>query len=370
MSYRVPFGDLRINVDSRKNLDRCLAKNWVSQGDMVKRFETGVAAEFGWKHAIATSSGTDAGQVVMRAVAELTGKTEVLTPALAFVATANCILAAGLAPGFVDIKLDTLNLDEELVWQRLCNQTAAVQYVATMGKVKGFDRIAAEARRRGLMVIFDGCEAHGARLNGQEAAHYADAAIYSFYTAHLVVCGEGGMICTNDDNLAAICRSALNHGRPSGTNAFEFIRVGFNSKMNDMEAAIGLGELRRFAENFVYRRWIRSLLLEGLRPLPQVVVFPDGEGEVISPHAFPVLFPELGRTQAMDCLNGAGIETKTLFGSLPTQHRAFSKMGYRLGVFPVAELVGATGVHFGCNQYMTREDVEYIVETITRFVRF
>jgi perosamine synthetase len=386
MAYRkISFGDLKVRQRARALLDRALDKNWVSEGENVAEFERLFANKFGWKHAIATSSGTDAGIVVWAAIRELTGldwgSGYVFTPACAFVATANCLRAAGLNPYFIDIDLDTLNMspeklgrlvnidgeDIEAVLMTIDRPFAGIQYVATLGKPSPVEEIAEIAERKGAYLVADMCEAHGAMLNGGYADHYAHAAIYSLYTAHLVVAGEGGVICTDDDEIAALCRSIKSHGRRGGLTYFAFDRVGYNSKMNDLTAALGIEAVEYFDATFDKRRFNRNRLLDKLTAFEdRIILYPDAPGEVICPHAFPiVLRDENADINALyRFLEEQGVQVKTLFGSIPTQHKAYADLCFKLGDFPVAERVGRTGLHFGVHEYLVDDDIDHIVASV------
>ena len=372
--YRVTFGHIRVGKMARRLLDEAIKRDWVSEGPNVQQFEAGFAREFGYAHAVAASSGTDAGIVAMSVLAERGARRgdEVITPALAFVATANCILAAGLTPKFVDVELETLNIDPARIEEAITPRTRAIQVVHTMGKPCRMDEILAIARKHRLAVIEDCCEAHGATLNGKVVGSFGSMGLFSFYAAHIICSGEGGMISTNDPELAALCRSVRSHGRRGGQLYFHFDRVGFNSKMNDLEAAIGLEGLAMFGETFSIRRQTLlqlQKLLSGLED--RLFLYRDGPGEITCPHAFPlVLRNEKDSIQGFyDHLENTGIQCKTLFGSLPTQHRAFAFLGYKQGVFPVAERIGGTGLHFGIHQYLTHEDIQYIADCITSYFK-
>ena len=398
MDYRIPFGGLKIGDTARKYIDAALSKNWITEGNNVRLFEERFRQKFGWKHAIATSSGTDAGIVVWSAVRELLGRTPhtclgdvsknrgfTATPACAFVATTNCILAAGLEPLFVDVNLDNLNMDCGKLTQILSRADSiryrceGIQFVATMGKPAPVGQIAAIADEHNLWLIYDGCEAHGAMLitgpgdyhkNYFYADHFCDAAIYSFYAAHLIVGGEGGIICTDDDELADTCRSVKSHGRPSGSIYFDFQRPGFNSKWNEFCAAVALESLERFDENFSRRREVRQKLIEALSPMEdKLILYRDGSDEIISPHAFPIVLRDESADikPLYDHMDKAGIQVKTLFGSLPTDHEALKFLGFKKGNFPVAERIGRTGLHLPCNEFMTDDDVTYIADRIREF---
>jgi dTDP-4-amino-4,6-dideoxygalactose transaminase len=355
-------------------LNEALDRNWVSEGPNVRRFEQRFAEKFGYRHAIATSSGTDAGIVAAAALGEFGAKRgdEVITPALAFVSTANCILAAGLAPKFVDVELGTLNLDPSLIEAVITPRTRAIQVVHTMGKPCRMDEILAIAAKRKLVVIEDCCEAHGATLHGRVVGSFGSMAIFSFYAAHMICSGEGGMIVSGEERTAGLCRSIRSHGRRGGGLYFAFDRIGFNSKMNDLEAAIGLEGLEQFDWTFTTRRASLARLWERLAQFEdRIMLYRDGPGEVTCPHALPIVMrdPSARMDGLYQHLEERGIQCKTLFGSLPTQHDAFRFLGYRKGQFPVAERIGRTGLHFGVHQYLTDDDLNHIIDSIAAYFR-
>lgn len=371
-AYRVTFGHIEVGELGRRYLEQALSRNWVSEGTNVQLFEARFAGRFGYRHAIATSSGTDAGIGAVATLLDLGAQRgdEVITPALAFTATANCVLAAGLVPKFVDVELETLNINPSLIEAAITPRTRAIQVVHTMGKPCKMGEILDIARRHELVVIEDCCEAHGATLGGKVVGSFGDLSLFSFYAAHLICSAEGGMIVTGKQELADLCRSLRSHGRRGGQLYFHFDRVGFNSKMNDLEAAIGLEGLELFDQNFQIRRRHRQRLLDLLARLEErIILYRDGPLEVISPHAFPLVLRDERRSVdgLYDHLEGRGIQCKTLFGSLPTQHRAFVFLGYKAGDFPAAERIGRTGLHFGLHQYLTDADIDFIAESLVSY---
>ena len=370
--YRIAFGHIEVGECARKFVDDALRRNWVSEGPNVRMFESRFGQRFGYPHAIAVSSGTDAGLVAMAALHDLGAQRgdEVITPALAFVATANCILAAGLVPKFVDVELETLNINPENIEAAINARTRAIQVVHTMGKPCRMNEILEIARAHKLIVIEDACEAHGATLNGQVVGSFGDAGLFSFYAAHLICSGEGGMIVTHRDDMNALCRSVRTHGRRGGDLYFHFDRIGFNSKMNDLEAAIGLEGLELFDANFQIRRRHLSAIRAHLHELEEHLhVYDDGPGEVVCPHAVPIVLrnPSAEINALYEYLEEHGIQCKTLFGALPVQHSAFHFLGHRPGDFPVSERIGRTGLHFGVHQYLTDSDITFIAETLDTF---
>jgi dTDP-4-amino-4,6-dideoxygalactose transaminase len=371
--YRITFGHLQVGQTARRYLQEALDRNWVSEGPNVAAFERRFATHFNYHHAVATSSGTDAGIVVWAALADAGGwqrGDEVITPAAAFVATANAVLAAGLTPVFVDIALDTLNIDPAKIEAAITPRTRAIQAVHTMGRLCDMTALRDIADRHHLALVEDACEAHGASRDGALVGTIGDAAVFSFYAAHLICSGEGGMIVTANNDLAARCRSVRSHGRRNGELYFAFDRLGFNSKMNDMEAAIGLEGLEGFTAAFDRRRQVVHTLRTRLtRWADRVSTHWEGPNEVLAPHAFPLVLrdPDASIAPLYAHLEQASIQCKTLFGSLPTQHVAFRFLGYAPGTFPVAERLHTTGLHFGVHQYLSDADVTYVADQIDAY---
>ena len=195
---------------------------------------------------------------------------------------------------------------------------------------------------------------------------------FSFYVAHLVVCGEGGMVVTNNDKIADTVRSVRTHGRPTGSIYFDFQRFGLNLRMNDLTAAIGIEGIGVFDETFNKRKKNMYKLLDLTKDLEKYLYFIKEENyEVICPHAFPIML----KNEKYNCqklykhLDSKGIQCKTLFGSLPTMHNVFKFMGYKKGDFPVAEYVGKNGLHFGIHQYLTDDELKFIDKNIRDYFK-
>lgn len=369
---RINFGDLVIGDIAKKYFQRSFDKNWASEGENVKEFEEKFAKKFGCRHAITTSSGTDADIVSCAALYDFGASRgdEIIVPALSFVATANSILASGMTPKFVDIELETLNIDPSKIEEAITDRTRAIMVVHTMGKPCDMDTITKIAEDHELKIIEDACEAHGATYKGKMIGTIGDMGAFSFYTAHQIVCGEGGMVATNDDEIASVVRSVKSHGRPFGSLYFDFQRIGFNSKMNDLEAALGLEGIHFFDEHFSKRKKNLYKMLEMTKDLSDYCYFiKEEEYEKISPHAFPLVLKDekYDRDELYKYLESKGVQCKTLFGSLPTQHNAFRFLNYKHGDFTVSEYVGKNGLHFGMHQYLNDDDLDYVNEALHKY---
>jgi dTDP-4-amino-4,6-dideoxygalactose transaminase len=371
---KIEFGELRIGELARKNLNEVCDANWASGGPKVKKFEQEWGKLFSYKKNVAMSSGTDG---VINACLSLydlkrakRGVSEVIVPALSFIATSNGVRAAGLVPRFVDVKKETLNIDESKIEEAINENTVAIMPVHTMGRMAEMYDICNIAKRHNLIVIEDACEAHGAvysnGITKQYVGHWGHMSIYSYYIAHLVCCGEGGMVSTNDDNIADILYSTRSHGRQPHSLYFDHQRTGLNSKMNDLEASIGLEAISVFWDTFWTRHGFMKRMREAAKGFEDVAWFSEeDEDNTNCPHGFSVTCKEQGRIEKVKAtFDKYRIHHKRNFGCIPTQHSAFADMGYKLGSFPEAEWVGNNGVHIGCHQYLTEENLDRICTAI------
>ena len=222
--------------------------------------------------------------------------------------------------------------------------------------------------------IVKNCEGHGCQYRGVDAGKQADMSTYSFYIAHLICCGEGGMVSTDRDDLADSIVSTRSHGRPGGQLYFDHNRIGFNSKMNDMEASLGLEGIENFWKTFYTRKDNLDYMLKACLDLDldQHAWFNKQEvHEICCPHAFSVTLkdPRFDYKRMYQYLEGKGIKCKRNFGSIPTQHKAYEFMGFSLGDFPEAEYVGDNGLHFGIHQYLNQDDLDYAIDRLQEYFK-
>jgi dTDP-4-amino-4,6-dideoxygalactose transaminase len=363
----IKFGEFRLNHTSRKMMEQVLNTEWISGGPMVERFENMWSEKFG-TNSVAVSSGTDACICACLALYARQGVKrgdEIIVPALSFIATANAVRAAGFTPVFVDVRHD-LNMDETLIEQAITKRTVAVMCVHTMGRMCDVNAIGKICNANNLIFIEDSCEAHGAIRDGIPVGEIGDMSCYSFYQAHIVNAGEGGMITTTLPHWEPVLRSVRSHGREG--LYFDHVRVGYNSKMNDMEAAIGIGSMEDFDKTFSKRREIVSRYREACYGLEDKAWFTEERREDINcPHGFSITAKKPGAIDKLKkVLDDNGIQWKRNFGCIPTQHAAFADMGYRLGDFPVAEYIGDNGIHIGCHPFMSDVDVQRVCEALRK----
>lgn len=359
---RIEFGELQIGEEARANLLHVCDTNWASGGPKVKALEENWSDLFGYKRSVAMSSGTDGvinACLALYDIAKAKRGDEVIVPALSFIATSNAVRAAGFTPKFVDVNKETLNIDESKILDAITEKTVAIMPVHTMGRPAEMEAIQQIGLENGLVVIEDACEAHGAIYKDKFIGHWGDMSIYSYYIAHLVCCGEGGMVSTNDEEIADVLSSTRSHGRPFNSIYFDHQRVGYNSKMNDLEASIGLEAIGVFWNTFNTRHATMKRLRASVAGYEDLAWFSEeDEGNRNCPHGFSITCKKEGDIlKVQDTLDKYNIHRKRNFGCVPTQHQAFADMGHSLGDFPEAEWVGDNGLHIGCHQYLSEDDI-------------
>ena len=394
---KIPFGAVTITEYSRQLISQILDARRVSSGKYVREFEERFASLIGVKDAVAVSSGTDADALALAVLYDFGAKRgdEVIIPALSFVATGNAVLQAGFKPVFVDIDRKTLNIDTSKIEVVITDKTRAIMPVRLMGKPADMDKINTLAKKHKLYVIEDAAEAHGATYRGKNAGTLADMAAFSLYVAHIITTVEGGIVCSNNSKFAEVLRSLRNHGRACkcqscvintsssycakrfkyGDNTdirFIFERIGFSSKMNELEAAIGIGNLNIYKKILKKRRQNLYYLMERFKRFNSYLTTIEKEAyEEIGPHAFPIIIQEKAkfrRNQLVNYLAKRGIDSRNLFLSMPTQCPGFKFLGYKLGNFPIAEYIGNNGLHIGVHQDLGKKECDYFINCLENFL--
>ena len=246
----------------------CLESTWISSnGSYIDRFERGFAEYCGVQHALSCANGTVALHLALLALGIGPGD-EVICPTLTYVATANCVSYCGATPVFVDSELETWNIDPERVIEAFTPRTRAIIVVHLYGHPAKMDVLLDAARERGIAVIEDAAEAHGALYNGRVVGGLGDIATFSFYGNKILTTGEGGMVVTDDDELASRVRLLKGQGQDPARR-YWFPVVGFNYRMTNIAAAIGLAQLENVDWLVARRRenllWYRELLGENSR---------------------------------------------------------------------------------------------------------
>ncbi len=394
---KVPFGTISIPEKSTELILKAIKSRRLSCGKYVREFEKKFAKIIGVKEAVAVSTGTDADILALAVLHDYGARRddEVIVPALSFVATGNAVVHAGFRPVFVDIERQTLNINASQIEAAITEKTRAIMPVHLMGKPADMDRIMEIAAKYNLVVVEDAAEAHGALYKGKPAGSLGHMGAFSLYVAHIITTIEGGIVATDNEEYAETLISLRSHGRackclqcvlnlaqtycpkrfdtPDGEDIrFSFERLGYSAKMNELEAAVGLGNLESYDQIVNKRRENLLYVLERFGKFsPYLATIKEEPWERIGPHAIPIVVQEeasFTRAQLTNYLEDHGIETRTLFASMPTQCPGFAYLGYRLGQFPNAEYLGQNGIHIGVHQDLGLKEMEFFLRTVEEFL--
>jgi dTDP-4-amino-4,6-dideoxygalactose transaminase len=370
--FKVPFGTVSITKEARTLINSVIDSGWVTKGKCVKEFEEKFAALFGVKYGVAVSSGTDADALACAVLYDFGAKRgdEIIVPALTFVATGNAVFQAGFKPVFVDVKRETLNIDPDLIERAITPKTRAIMPVHLMGKPADMKKIRAIAKKHKLFIIEDAAEAHGAEYHGEKIGALGDMACFSLYAAHIITTIEGGIVITNNEKMAQALRSLRNHGIEG---KFTFQRIGFSAKMNELEASVGLGNVKIFHKILEKRRRNVLYLIKAFKRFQKYfITLQEDEGEKLGPHAFSIIVRKgagFSKDEFVSYIEANGVDSRNLFYSIPTQCPSYAFLGHKLGDFPEAEYCSDHGTHIGCHQDLEISQLDHAVKTVEKFLK-
>jgi len=310
---------------------RTLRSNHLTRGPMVPAFEQQFRDYLGVRHALAVSNGTAALHLALLAHGIKQGDVVLTTP-FTFVSTANAALYVGAKPKFVDIDPETYNIDPDRVQEAIDSKTRALVVVHVFGVPCDMKPILEICEDHHIVLIEDACEALGAEYGGKKVGTFATSC-FSFYPNKVVTTAEGGMVCTNDDRVMQMVDSLRNQGRMAG-EWLEHAYVGYNYRLSDVHAAIGIPQLRRVDQSNAIRRRKAKQYTVALKKCPQIKTPPDVTGRT-----WFVYVVELDdRDSIAKRLNDSGIECKPYFPPVHLQ-TPYRKLGFKEGEFPVCESI-------------------------------
>ncbi len=360
---KVPFFDLKEQYAGLRDeilaaLDGVCQNASFALGKEVEEFEREFAALCEANHCVALNSGTSALHLALLAMGVQPGD-EVITSPATFLATAEAITYTGAKPVFVDVDPATSNLDPKLLDRAITSQTKAIMPVHLYGRPADMDPILAIAKARGIAVIEDACQAHGARYRGRRVGAIGDVGAFSFYPSkNLGAYGEGGAIVTNDSRIANFALAARNHGQ---TGRYEHEFVGYNYRMEGFQGAVLQVKMRRLADWTAKRRQLaqeyRRLLAKVRVRLPQ----DDPQDECVY-HLFVIFVGD--RCCMQSKLAERGIDTLIHYPRPLHLQPAYISLGYPKGTFPHAERAAETVLSLPLFPEMSLEQVNYVCSAV------
>lgn len=339
----------------------------LSLGPKLSEFENAFAEYIGRKRAIAVNSGTS-GLFLCLSALEIGPGDEVITTPFTFIASATTIMMTGAKPVFVDIDPTTLNIDPAKIESAITERTKAVLPVEAFGSPADFDKICSSAEKNNLAIVEDSCEALGSELNGKKAGTFGKMAVFAFYPNKQITTGEGGMILTDDDNLADICVSLRNQGRGKSGGWLGHERLGYNYRLSDINCALGIVQLSRIEEIIAKRAAVAKWYQQMLAGDDRLIVPAEPHGSRFSWFVFVVRladnFSKKQRDKAIEAMKTKGIQVSNYFSPVHLQPFMVEKFGFKKGGFPVTESVAERTIALPFYNNLSKGDIEIVCKTL------
>lgn len=377
----IPFVDPSIGEEEIEAVKSVLISKKLAEGKHTRSFESKFKKLTGTKHAIACTNGTTALHLAMEA-SPINPGDEVITTPFTFIATTNSILFTGAIPKFIDIDTETWNLDPEKIEESITEKTKAIMPVHIFGLAADMKAIADIAEDRDLFLIEDAAQAHGASIDNQHVGGFGDLATFSLYITKNLVAGEGGVITTDNDELADKIKSLKNHGRtPKG--GYEHIRVGYNARMTDLTGAIANVQMDKIGGLFKKRNKIadyyRSVIdeIEGI----DYQRVPDGFGHGNYIFAIDTRNHKIKPKTAIEELKKLRISARPIYSKLSYQQVSFSNLNewrwsqfvdypdYSLTKLPIAEKIAINHFEIPVVPSVTEQEKNYVMDAIMKIFR-
>ena len=398
---RINVGEFKLGPLEKSAILEVIDSGRLSEGKKTFEFEKAWAGYIGTKFAVALNSGTSAliaGLIALKTKFKIKDGSGVITTPLTFIATINAIVHSGLRPVFVDVDKKTMIITPQNVERAVIEHgksASIILPVHLMGYPVDMDALNNLAKKHNLLVMEDAAQAHGTVYKGRKLGSLSELGVFSFYIAHNIQAGEMGAITTNDATLCKLLKKIKTHGRmcecnictrPSGVcppldsykgkddfdPRFYHDMVGFNFKIMEFQAALGLSQLAKADEIFAKRNFNVKYLNERLEEFKDLLQLPFYSKE-ISYLAYPIVIKNtkfITRLRIRRELEKNGIETRPLFGCIPTQQPAFAflKDEYKdkLGN---ADYIGSNGFYIGCHQYLEKNDLDFIVSVFKKILK-
>jgi perosamine synthetase len=357
---RISIAQPLLGGNERKYVLDCLDTTWISSnGKYIGAFEEAFAKFCGVKHAIATNNGTTALHLALVAL-DLQPGDEVIIPTVTYIATANAVRYCGATPVLADVCPDTMNIDPSDIERRITPKTKGIIPVHLYGHPADMTAVNEIARRHHLWVVEDAAEAHGAEVLGRKVGTLGTCATFSFFGNKIITTGEGGMITTDDEALAAKLRLFRGQGMDPARR-YWFPVIGYNYRMTNIQAAIGLAQMETIDKALADRNTLAAWYDEALKPLRDQLVLPTQQQWAKQVYWMYNIFLREGnehrRDAVMQQLDAAGIETRPVFYPMHVLPPYKEDTAY-----PVADEWAQRGINLPTHQRLTQADVQRVAK--------
>ena len=366
---QVPLAQPNIGERERELVNDVLGSDVLAMGKYTTDFEGRMAALAQRRYGVACSSGT-AGLHLAVAGLGIGEGDEVITTPFSFVASSNCLLFERAKPVFVDIEEATLGLDPSRVEAAISRRTRGLLPVDVFGNACRIDELERLARDREWILIEDSCEALGSSLDGRPLGSFGDASVFAFYPNKQITTGEGGMLVTDDVELARAARSMRNHGLDEDGTWLRHVRLGYNYRIDELSSALGVAQLERLPELRAGRDAARQAYEAALAGRAWVTLPTAASGAQVDWFVYVIrLNAALDRDQLISQLAEEGIPGRPYFSPIHLQPYYQERFGYRTGDFPVTERVAASTLALPFSSRLGADQVERVVAALDHAVK-
>ena len=337
----------------------------LSIGPKIKEFEKRIAESTGVKYAVAVNSGTSALHIIVKALGIGEGD-EVITTSFSFVASTNCFMMEGAKPVFVDIDPRTLNMNIDGIEEKITKKTKAILAVDVFGQPMDMKKLREIADKYNLYLIEDSCEAIGSVYDGDKAGSLADAAVFAFYPNKQITTGEGGIIVTNNEEIALMSKSLRSQGREITGFWLHHERLGYNYRMSELQAAVGCIQVDRLEEIVEKRQVVADMYNKELSAIQGITIpYIDTKVTIMSWFVYVIQVEEkIDRDRMMLHLKDNGVECKPYFTPIHVQPYMVEEFGYEEEDYPVSADIGRRSIALPFHNDITMDEVKYVAKVI------
>jgi len=368
---KIPLSGSDITEKEKKAVLSVLESPYLSLGPRLPEFEKKMAEYIGTKYAVAVNSGTSALHLIIRALGISRGD-EVITTPFSFIASANCVLFEGARPVFVDIDPKTLNIDSDLIEKSITKNTKAILAVDVFGHPAELDKLERIAEKHGLKLIEDSCEAIGSEYKGRKAGSFGSAGTFAFYPNKQITTGEGGMVVTDEPEIAEFCESSRNQGRSLGSEWLRHERLGFNYRLSDINCALGTAQLERINEILNKRANAAERYNTLLKDISEIDLPYVSEDVKMSWFVYVIKLKKKFGKEQRDCiiknLKEKGIGCSNYFSPIHLQPFYEKMFGYKKGDYPITEFISGRTIALPFYSNIGEDDIAYVVRTFKEII--
>lgn len=374
----IPLARPDIRPSDIRAVVKVLKSLHLSRGPISVAFEKAFAKYIGTRYAVAVNSGTSALHLALRALGIDEGDHVITTP-MSFIASSHAIMFERATPVFVDIEPATLMIDPDLVEKKILElkkrkkRVKAILAVDLFGYLADWERLCAIAKKYKLALIEDSCEALGSRRGRRMAGSFGDVGAFGFYPNKVITTGEGGMLVTNNKEIADVAYSMRNQGIVRGKVWGVYDRLGYNYHLSDINCTLGLAQLKRIQKIIRKRRELAHEYTRQFKKAGLVRSPVEQKGTFTNPFVYVIHIPQKygssHRDRLIRLLNVRGISTRPYFPAIHLTNFYRRTFGYKQGDFPIAEYFADRGLAIPFYHALTRKDITYIVQAVNEVIK-